>query len=164
MASTPFNIAAAAYGNASRLASQISRPEAEAAIAGVAGGPNFAQMLAQSVQGITESGRAADPTAIATLSDAATRLLTQASQPGAQLGTNAGNSGNDFAAMLAQSVQGVVDQGRASDQMAIDMVNGKANVVDMVTALSQTEFAIESIVTIRDRVIQSYESIMAMPI
>jgi flagellar hook-basal body complex protein FliE len=34
----------------------------------------------------------------------------------------------------------------------------------MVTALSQTEFAIESIVTIRDRVIQSYESIMAMPI
>lgn len=66
--------------------------------------------------------------------------------------------------MLAQSVQGVVDQGRTSDQMAIDMVNGKANVVDMVTAMSQTELAIESIVTIRDRVIQSYESIMSMPI
>lgn len=164
MASTPFNIAAAAYGNASRLASQISRPEAEAAIAGIAGGPNFAQMLAQSVQSVTESGRAADPTAIATLSDAATRMLTQAAQPGAQLGTNPGNGGNDFAAMLAQSVQGVVDQGRNSDQMAIDMVNGKANVVDMVTAMSQTEFAIESIVTIRDRVIQSYESIMSMPI
>lgn len=164
MASTPFNIAAAAYGNASRLATPASRPEAESAIAGVAGGPNFAQMLAQSVQGVTESGRAADPTAIATLNDAASRLLSQAAQPGAQLGTNAGKPGGDFAAMLAQSVQGVVDQGRASDQMAIDMVNGKANVVDMVTALSQTEFAIDSIVTIRDRVIQSYESIMSMPI
>lgn len=163
MASTPFNIAAAAYGNASRLASQISRPEVESTIAGVAGGPNFAQMLAQSVQGITETSRAADPTAVALLNDAASRLLTQASQPGAQLGTNAGR-GNDFAQMLAQSVQGVVDTGRASDQMAIDMVNGKANVVDMVTAMSQTEFAIDSIVTIRDRVIQSYESIMSMPI
>ena len=106
---TPFNIATAAYGNASRLATQALRPEAESAIAGVASGPNFAQML-------------------------------------------------------AQSVQGVVDNGRQADQMAIDLVNGKANVVDMVTALSQTEFAIESIVTIRDRVIQSYESIMSMPI
>jgi flagellar hook-basal body complex protein FliE len=164
MASTPFNIATAAYGNASRLASSALRPEAETAIAGVASGPNFAQMLAQSVQSVAESGRVADPTAIATLNDAASRMLTQASQPGAQLGTGTGRSSPDFASMLAQSVQGVVDNGRASDQMAMDLVNGKANVVDMVTAMSKTEFAIESIVTIRDRVIQSYESIMSMPI
>jgi flagellar hook-basal body complex protein FliE len=164
MASTPFNIATAAYGNASRLATQLARPEAESAIAGVASGPNFAQMLAQSVQGITESSRVADPTAMAMLNDSASRMLAQASQPGTALGSGAGQSGSDFASMLAQSVQGVVDNGRASDQMAIDLVNGKANVVDMVTAMSQTEFAIESIVTVRDRVIQSYESIMSMPI
>ena len=66
--------------------------------------------------------------------------------------------------MLAQTVQGVVDQGKVSDQMAIDMVNGKANVVDMVTALSETEMALESMVTIRDRVISAYEEIMRMPI
>jgi flagellar hook-basal body complex protein FliE len=48
--------------------------------------------------------------------------------------------------------------------MAIDMVNGKANVVDMVTALSETEIAIQSMVTIRDRVISAYEEIMRMPI
>ena len=66
--------------------------------------------------------------------------------------------------MLANQVQGVVDAGRASDAMAIDMVNGKANVVDMVTALSETEIAIESMVTIRDRVISAYEEIMRMPI
>ena len=163
MASTPFNIAAAAYGNASRLASQVTRPEAETAIAGVTAGPNFAQMLAQSVQGVVESGRAADPSTMALLGDNTSRLLAQAAQPGAQLG-GSGQAGPDFASMLAQSVQGVVDNGRATDQMAIDLVNGKANVVDMVTAMSQTEFAIESIVTIRDRVIQSYESIMSMPI
>ncbi|SFV30832.1 flagellar hook-basal body complex protein FliE [Devosia crocina] len=163
MASTPFNIAATAYGNASRLATQPFRPEAETAIAGVASGPNFAQMLAQSVQGVVET-RAADPSAMASLGDAASRMLSQAAQPGAQLGSATGQPGGDFAQILAQSVQGVVDNGRAADRMAIDMVNGKANVVDMVTALSQTEFAIESIVTIRDRVIQSYEQIMSMPI
>ena len=164
MATTPFNIAAAAYGNASRLASQVARPEVESGIAGVAGGPNFAQMLAQSVQGVVQSGQAADPTAMATLNDTASRMLSQAAQSGAQLGTAPGQGGTDFAQMLAQSVQGVVDNGRNADRMAIDMVNGKANVVDMVTALSQTEFAIDSIVTIRDRVISSYEEIMRMPI
>jgi flagellar hook-basal body complex protein FliE len=34
----------------------------------------------------------------------------------------------------------------------------------MVTALSQTEIAIESMVTVRDRVISAYEEIMRMPI
>jgi flagellar hook-basal body complex protein FliE len=61
-------------------------------------------------------------------------------------------------------VQGVVDAGKASDAMAVDMVNGKANIVDMVTALSETEIAIESMVTVRDRVISAYEEIMRMPI
>ena len=58
----------------------------------------------------------------------------------------------------------VVDQGKAADQMALDSLSGKANVVDMVTALSETEMAIESMVTIRDRVISAYEEIMRMPI
>jgi flagellar hook-basal body complex protein FliE len=161
MASPLYNVAAAAYGNAGRLSS--ARPEADA-LAGIGAGPNFAQMLAQSVQSVTESGRAADPSIVSLMGDAASRLLSQAAQPGAPLGGASGQPGGDFAQMLAQSVQGVVDDGRASEQMAMDLVNGRANVVDMVTAMSQTEFAIESIVTIRDRVIQSYESIMAMPI
>jgi len=160
MASTPFNIAAAAYGNASRLS---VRPDADSAANSVAAGPNFAQMLAQSVQGVVE-GRSADPMSIAMMGDAASLMLRQAARPGAQGGTATAQQGNEFANMLAQSVQGVVNTGRASEQMSMDVVNGKGNVVDMVTALSQTEIAIESIVTIRDRVIASYEEIMRMPI
>ncbi len=93
----------------------------------------------------------------------ASRLINQAAKPNTDLTAKA-SSGTNFADILAQNVQGVVDQGKVSDQMAIDMVNGKANVVDMVTALSETEMAIESMVTIRDRVIAAYEEIMRMPI
>jgi len=110
MATTPFNAATAAYGNAQRLISQAARPGTD---------------------------------------------LTAAAS---------GAGGGDFAQMLAQNLQGLVDQGRTTDRMAIDMVNGKANVVDMVTALSETEMALESMVTIRDRVISAYEEIMRMPI
>ncbi|MCW5722748.1 MAG: flagellar hook-basal body complex protein FliE [Devosia sp.] len=98
------------------------------------------------------------------IGDTASLMLQQAALPGAPLGGATAQPGNDFAQILAQSVQGVVDGGRVSDQLALDTVNGKANIVDMVTALSQTEMAIESIVTIRDRVIASYEEIMRMPI
>jgi len=94
----------------------------------------------------------------------ASRLINQAAKPNMDLTAKAGAGGDNFANLLAQNVQGVVDQGKVSDQMAMDMVSGKANVVDMVTALSETEMAIESMVTIRDRVISAYEEIMRMPI
>jgi flagellar hook-basal body complex protein FliE len=93
----------------------------------------------------------------------ASRLINQAAKPNTDLTAKAATGGN-FADLLAQNVQGVIDQGKVSDQMAMDMVSGKANVVDMVTALSETEMAIESMVTLRDRVINAYEEIMRMPI
>ncbi|ODT50054.1 MAG: flagellar hook-basal body protein FliE [Devosia sp. 63-57] len=94
----------------------------------------------------------------------AQRLIQQAGKPATDLTALAPSNGGNFAQILADNVQGVVDQGRVSDRMAMDMVNGKANVVDMVTALSETEMAIESMVTVRDRVISAYEEIMRMPI
>ena len=48
--------------------------------------------------------------------------------------------------------------------MSLDLVNGKANVVDVVTAISQTELAMQSMVAVRDKVISAYEEIMRMPI
>ncbi|WP_374625929.1 flagellar hook-basal body complex protein FliE, partial [Devosia sp.] len=36
--------------------------------------------------------------------------------------------------------------------------------VDVVTALSQTELAMDTMVAVRDRVISAYEEIMRMPI
>jgi flagellar hook-basal body complex protein FliE len=44
------------------------------------------------------------------------------------------------------------------------MVAGKANIVDVVTAVSETEVAVEALVSVRDRMIQAYEEIMRMPI
>ncbi|WP_109442255.1 flagellar hook-basal body complex protein FliE [Devosia elaeis] len=102
--------------------------------------------------------------AAATAYGNAGRLINQAAKPSTDLTAKAAGGGANFAELLAQNVQGVIDQGKVSDQMAMDMVSGKANVVDMVTALSETEMAIESMVTIRDRVISAYEEIMRMPI
>ena len=53
---------------------------------------------------------------------------------------------------------------RKSDAQAQAMVAGKANIVDVVTAVAETEVAIEAMVSVRDKVIQAYEEIMRMPI
>ncbi|HCO54099.1 flagellar hook-basal body complex protein FliE [Pelagibacterium nitratireducens] len=73
-------------------------------------------------------------------------------------------SGTDFGQMLADQLGGIAETGQRSDQVSVDMINGKANVVDVVTALAETESAMETMVTVRDRVISAYEEIMRMPI
>ena len=93
----------------------------------------------------------------------ASRLITDAAKPSAG-GLGQGAQGTDFGKFLADQLQGVVDSGKKSDQLSLDMVNGKANVVDVVTAISQTQLAMESMVAVRDKVISAYEEIMRMPI
>ena len=44
------------------------------------------------------------------------------------------------------------------------MASGKANVMDVVTAVADTDVAVSTLVSVRDRVIQSYEDIMKMTI
>lgn len=70
----------------------------------------------------------------------------------------------DFSAMVKNGVNSVLDRGQTAETKATAMVNGKADVVDVVTAVAETEVALETMVSVRDRVISAYEEIMRMPI
>ncbi|MEP3045989.1 MAG: flagellar hook-basal body complex protein FliE [Roseibium sp.] len=70
----------------------------------------------------------------------------------------------DFGQMVQSAVSEVVDKGRVADDKAIGLIEGKTNVVDVVTAVAETEVALETMVAVRDRVISAYEEIMRMPI
>jgi flagellar hook-basal body complex protein FliE len=72
--------------------------------------------------------------------------------------------GGSFGAMLKNVLSTVVEAGRKSDGQTQAMAAGKANVVDVVTAVAETEVAVGALVAVRDKVIQSYEEIMRMPI
>jgi flagellar hook-basal body complex protein FliE len=76
-----------------------------------------------------------------------------------------GDSGDQsFASLLKNTLDGVSAAGRKSDAQAMAMVSGKANIVDVVTAVAETEVAVSTMVSVRDKVIQAYEDIMKMPI
>lgn len=70
----------------------------------------------------------------------------------------------DFGQMVQEAVSNTIQQGRDADQKAMGLVEGKTDVVDVVTAIAETEVALETMVSVRDRVISAYEEIMRMPI
>ncbi|GAB4531514.1 MAG: flagellar hook-basal body complex protein FliE [Roseibium sp.] len=70
----------------------------------------------------------------------------------------------DFGKMVQSAVGDVVDKGRVADEKAVGLIEGKADVIDVVTAIAETEVALETMVAVRDRVISAYEEIMRMPI
>jgi flagellar hook-basal body complex protein FliE len=81
---------------------------------------------------------------------------------GAGAGSEAG--GPSFGAVLKDAISSVAEAGRKSDAQTVAMASGKANVMDVVTAVAETDVAVSTLVSVRDRVIQSYEDIMKMPI
>jgi flagellar hook-basal body complex protein FliE len=72
--------------------------------------------------------------------------------------------GTDFARMVADAVQATQKAGARADAQAAAVATGRADVVDVVTAVAESEAAIETLVAVRDRVIAAYEEIMRMPI
>jgi flagellar hook-basal body complex protein FliE len=91
--------------------------------------------------------------------------LSRLTNPTASVGKITGApEGQSFGSILKDAMGAVMEAGRKSDTQARAMAAGKANIVDVVTAVAETEVAIEALVSVRDRVIQSYEEIMKMPI
>lgn len=75
-----------------------------------------------------------------------------------------GPSGGDFSALLKGAVDSVAQSGKKAEAQALSVANGKADIVDVVTAVAESEAAMETLVAVRDRVISAYEDIMRMPI
>jgi flagellar hook-basal body complex protein FliE len=97
---------------------------------------------------------------------AAIARLTSAASPLGQVAGVGGDSksNSSFSTVLKQAIDSVEAMGKKSDAQAQAAANGKANMVDVVTAVSETEVAIDAVVAVRDKVIAAYEDIMKMPI
>ena len=90
-----------------------------------------------------------------------------------RLGDQAANLGGDakspegglnFGAVLKDVMSAVTTVGHKSDAQAQAVAAGKANMVDVVTAVAESETAVQALVSVRDRVIAAYEDILKMPI
>jgi flagellar hook-basal body complex protein FliE len=74
------------------------------------------------------------------------------------------DGGPDFSAMLTTALNNVVETGKAAEQTGMAGIVGKTDPVNVVTAVAETELALETMVSIRDKVVAAYEEILRMPI
>ena len=104
----------------------------------------------------------ASPSVAANAYAALSRIMDSngaATGKGAEVG-----GGQSFSSVLNDAIGSVLDTGRKSDAQTVAMASGKANVMDVVTAVAETDVAVSTLVSVRDKVIQSYEDIMKMAI
>jgi len=92
------------------------------------------------------------------------RLAADPSTALASLGGAKGGSDTSFTSVLKEAMGAIQETGKKSDSQSLAMANGKSNMVDAVTAVAETEVAIDAVVAVRDKVIAAYEEIMKMPI
>ncbi|OQW53584.1 flagellar hook-basal body complex protein FliE [Candidatus Raskinella chloraquaticus] len=73
-------------------------------------------------------------------------------------------AGGDFASLVRDSIGAVAQQAHQAETQSRAFANGKADLVNVVTAVAESEVALETLVSVRDRVINAYEEILRMPI
>lgn len=100
------------------------------------------------------------PIAAANAYAALARLVPAAATPG----DAPASEGGGFGALLQGALDKFVAQGREVDAKSVQLAAGKADLVDVVTAVAESEVAVGTLVSVRDKVISAYEEIMRMPI
>lgn len=75
------------------------------------------------------------------------------------------NVGNDvFSGIVKDSVGNVADTLRQAESVATQSLVKQADITDVVTAISDAELTLQTMVSIRDRMVSSLQEIMRMPI
>jgi len=69
-----------------------------------------------------------------------------------------------FADILKSAMTDAVKASHHAESQIAAQVQGKAELVDVVTAISAAETSLETVMAVRDQVISAYQEIMRMPI
>lgn len=72
--------------------------------------------------------------------------------------------GSNFAHMVENAMNEAVHASRHAEHQMAAQVAGKAELIDVVTAISSAEASLETVMAVRDQVINAYQEIMRMPI
>jgi flagellar hook-basal body complex protein FliE len=73
-------------------------------------------------------------------------------------------SGSSFAELVNNAIGQAVQTSRNAETQMAAQAKGKADMLDVVTAVSSAQTSLQAVVAVRDQVISAYQSILAMQI
>jgi flagellar hook-basal body complex protein FliE len=83
--------------------------------------------------------------------------------PGAA-GSEAMSAGGGFGDILKSAMSDAMKATKSAETQMTAQAQGKAQLIDVVTAVSSAEQSLSTVMAIRDQVISAYQEIMRMPI
>jgi flagellar hook-basal body complex protein FliE len=104
------------------------------------------------------------PAAAAAAYQAIAQIGNAGTAGAANAATSGANAAGGFSDFLTKAVQDSIGTMKQGETMAARQVAGQANIVDVVGAVNQAEITLDTVVAVRDKVVQAYQSIMNMPI
>jgi flagellar hook-basal body complex protein FliE len=79
-------------------------------------------------------------------------------------GDAGGLGGMSFGDILGTNLKGAIDTIKNSEKVSADAITGKANLIDVTQAVSSAKLTLDTVVAVRDNVIEAYQRVMQMPI
>jgi flagellar hook-basal body complex protein FliE len=73
-------------------------------------------------------------------------------------------TGTGFGDLVQSALQGAVDSQRQGEAASLAAVTGKADLNGVVAAVTNAELTLQTVVAIRDRVVQAYQDILHLAI
>lgn len=101
-------------------------------------------------------------TAISAYREAASSIRDSGAASGAA--SVADPNAPSFVNMVAESLQNAVETGQQAEQVSMAKLAGQASTMDVVTAVAAAQHSLETVVAVRDKVMQAYQEILRMPI
>ena len=101
---------------------------------------------------------------VAPLIAAKAYAAVQEAAAGGLAGGASAAAGPDFGQMVSQVINQTVGDSKAAEAQMTAQVQGKANLVDVVTAISSAQTSLTTLISVRDQMIASYQQIMNMAI
>ena len=78
--------------------------------------------------------------------------------------TGGGEDAVDFGQLIQEAVRSAGQATAAAETQAMNVAAGRGDIVDVVTAIAAAEAQLETVMAVRDQVIQAYQEILRMPI
>jgi flagellar hook-basal body complex protein FliE len=86
------------------------------------------------------------------------------SQSAASLGPGQPGGAGGFEDILKNAMTDAVQSSHKAEAQMQAQVQGKGNLIDVVTAINSAQTSLQTVLAVRDQVIQAYQQIMQMPI
>ena len=94
-------------------------------------------------------------------------VQAQAANITSQAPTVNGAKGSDphgFSEILKSAMDGAMQAGRNAETQMVAQAQGKADLVDVATAIQSAQASLQTVMAVRDQVISAYQQIMQMPL